>query len=111
MPVIKSAKKKLRQDIKAEKRNDRIRDILKNVIKKARKNPSEKLLQEAAKIVDKAAKRGIIHKNKAARIKSGVAKLLNNKGGAKKTQASQKTEKPKKKASVKRPRKTTTASA
>lgn len=75
MPVIKSAKKKLRKDKKRTVRNNKVRALLDAIIKKARKNPSVKTLQEAAKAADKAAKNHLIHKNKAARIKSTLAKL------------------------------------
>lgn len=76
MPVIKSAKKKLRQDSKREKQNDSIRITLARLIKKAKKNPSIKLLAEVSRTADKAAKKHIIHKNKAARIKSSLAKIV-----------------------------------
>ena len=79
MPVIKSAKKKLRQDKKRTARNRKIKDLLKSVIKKAKKTPTEKTVKEAVKIVDKAAKNHIIHKNKASRIKSALSKLLGKK--------------------------------
>lgn len=75
MPVIKSAKKKLRQDKLREKRNNQIRDILSKLVKKARKSPTEKTLVAAVKIIDTAAKNAIIHKNKAARMKSSLSKL------------------------------------
>src|SRR5258708_31116516 len=76
MPVIKSAKKKLRKDKKRTLRNNKIRTLLDAVLKKARKNPSVKTIQQAAKIADKAAKNKLIHKNKAARIKSTLSKLI-----------------------------------
>lgn len=79
MPVIKSAKKKLRQDKKRTARNKNIRELLRDVLKKARKNPSEKTIQAAIKTTDKAAKAHIIHKNKAARLKSSLSKLFGKK--------------------------------
>lgn len=78
MPVIKSAIKKLRQDKKREKTNSVLEHNLKNTIKKARKNPTEKLLREVFSLADKASKNHLIHKNKAARIKSSLAKLLSS---------------------------------
>ncbi len=86
MPVIKSAKKKLRQDKKRTAQNKKVKDTLKDVIKKAKKSPSEKTVKEAVKIIDKAAKQNIIHKNKAARIKSALSKLLTKKSPAVKTE-------------------------
>lgn len=76
MPLIKSAKKKLRKDKKVTVRNANVRKLLKDTIKKAKKAPTEEALRLLAKIADKAAKQHIIHKNKAARIKSKLAKLL-----------------------------------
>lgn len=76
MPVIKSAKKKLRQDRKRTVRNKKIKDLLKSLIKNVKKQPSKKKVLEAIKIADKAAKRHVLHKNKARRIKSSLSKLL-----------------------------------
>ncbi|MCL5438680.1 MAG: 30S ribosomal protein S20 [Patescibacteria group bacterium] len=76
MPVIKSAKKKLRQDKKRSVKNAKFKKLLSEAIKKAGKKPSEKTILIATKTVDKAAKNKIIHKNKAARIKSRLSKLM-----------------------------------
>lgn len=76
MPVIKSAKKKLRQDKKRTEHNKALKFDLKDLLKKATKEKSAKSVQAVFKAVDKAAKNHIIHKNKAARLKSRVAKLL-----------------------------------
>lgn len=75
MPVIKSAKKKLRKDIKREKENLALEIIFKKALKSTKKNPTAKKLAEAFKTIDKATKRNIIHKNKAARLKSKLARL------------------------------------
>lgn len=76
MPVTKSAKKKLRQDKKRRERNKKLEDILKKLLKKAQKSPSEKTIREAIQTADRAVKKDLIHKNKAARIKSALLKLL-----------------------------------
>ena len=76
MPVIKSAKKKLRKDRKKEIVNKNLKNLFKKNIKLAERNPSEVNVKKAVKIIDKIAKKNIIHKNKAARIKSKLAKLL-----------------------------------
>ena len=78
MPVIKSAKKKLRQDSKREIQNEKVRDTLKVSIKKAKQEKSVKAITTAVSLADKAAKNHIIHKNKSARIKSSLAKLLSS---------------------------------
>lgn len=73
MPITKSAKKKLRKDKKRETENLELKKTYKKTVKKTRENPNKKNLTEASKVLDKAAKKGIIHKNKAARIKSRLA--------------------------------------
>ncbi|MGH7245856.1 MAG: 30S ribosomal protein S20 [Candidatus Levyibacteriota bacterium] len=95
MPVIKSAKKKLRQDKKREKQNNDLRELLRIVMKAARKNPSDKTLQKAYSVADKATKKHLLHKNKAARMKSSLAKLLSGKA-PKKTETKTTTAKAKK---------------
>jgi len=75
MPVIKSAKKKLRKDIKREKANLKVKNLFKKTVKNTQNSPTFKKLSEATKVIDKAAKRGIIHKNKAARLKSRLSSL------------------------------------
>jgi small subunit ribosomal protein S20 len=75
MPVIKSAKKKLRQDIKREKINDLLRKTFKAAIKEAQKSKTAEKIRKAVVLVDKAVKKNLIHKNKAARIKSSLSKL------------------------------------
>lgn len=75
MPVTKSASKKLRKDRKRELQNKKQKNLLKNAFKKALKNPSTTNIIFATKLVDKAAKNRIIHKNKAGRFKSKLAKV------------------------------------
>lgn len=81
MPIIKSAKKKLRQDIKRTKRNKQYEVAYKRIIDKVKKHKkgekTDQLLKKAYKAIDKAAKHHIIHKNKASRLKARVARLLN----------------------------------
>lgn len=76
MPIIKSAKKKLRQDKKRERANKILKTGFKAAIKDAQKHKSSEKVIKAVKLVDKAVKKGLIHKNKAARIKSGLSKLV-----------------------------------
>ena len=88
MPVIKSAKKKLKVDRKRESANKKARALISLLIKKARKKPTEKSILEAVRSIDKGVKKDIFHKNKGARIKSTLSKLINKKSpkaiGAKK---------------------------
>lgn len=76
MPVIKSAIKKMRQDIKRRQINRLRKERLKSLIKKSQKEPVEKNILAAISFVDKVAKTKIIHKKKAAHLKSQLAKLL-----------------------------------
>lgn len=75
MPVIKSAKKKLRQDKKRTEKNELIESSLKIAIKKAKKAPTETNVRKATSLADKAAKKHVIHSNKASRIKSSLSRL------------------------------------
>lgn len=84
MPIIASAKKKLRQDGVRTQRNKLVLRDLKAAVKKARTSPTAKTLQTASSALDTAAKKLVIHKNKAARLKSALAKLMT---GSKTTKA------------------------
>lgn len=78
MPNIKSAKKKVRKDQKREAANygylAGIKKAFKNLTKYKGKKASEGI-KKAYSVIDKAVKKKIIHKNKAARLKSRVTKL------------------------------------
>lgn len=83
MPITKSAKKALRQSIRRRARNLVYKNKMKRLIKEVRVLVSQKKINEAKnllpqvyKILDKAAKVGVIKKNTAARKKSRIAKLL-----------------------------------
>ncbi len=75
MPVIKSAIKKLRKDVKRTKQNDDFRRKLDMALRNAKKTKSPKAVAEAGSLVDKAVKKNLMHKNKAARVKSSLSKL------------------------------------
>ena len=79
MPVIKSAKKKLRQDKKRTLANKKIRELLKKTVKLAVNKLDEKSMREAVSVIDKAVKKNIIHRNKAAHLKSQLAKKFSGK--------------------------------
>ncbi len=83
MPNLKNAKKALRQNRKRRLRNRSQRSALRNTIKKARTTAAgddaaaaETAFRQAAKGLDQAAAKHLIHKNAAARTKSRLAKLL-----------------------------------
>ena len=84
MPIIKSAKKSIRQSLKRQKRNKQKKDSLKTLLKQAEslikeKKPKEakELLPKIYKALDKSAKSNIIKKNKAGRKKSRITKRIN----------------------------------
>ena len=84
MPNIKSAKKRVKVIRAKTLKNQMFKTALKTTIKKyetavaGKDMPNlEKTYKEAVKKLDKAACRGIIHKNKAARKKSQFAKKYN----------------------------------
>lgn len=73
MPVSTSAKKALRRDVRRTHNNQFYRSRLKTTIDNARSKPTPENLQLAYSVIDKAAKKGIIHDNKAARLKSQLS--------------------------------------
>lgn len=86
MPIIKQAIKKVRADKRKTLINLRKKRTYKGAIVAFRKNPTEKALRLVYQALDKAAKTNVIHKNKAARIKSRLSKLLKPTKLASKTQ-------------------------
>lgn len=86
MPQRKTAIKKLRQDVKRHARNLVIKSALKKAIKEFHKLLAAKKLDEAKAAVnnliskiDKAANKGIIHKNNASRKKAQIMRAANRK--------------------------------
>jgi small subunit ribosomal protein S20 len=86
MPHTKSAKKHLRQSEKRRELNraakKAIRTQIKQVVEVAKSGTVEQLQKEynlAAKKLDKAAAKRVVHPNMAARKKSQLGKLLRDK--------------------------------
>ena len=79
----KSAIRSLRVARTRTLRNQSVRSAIKTFVKKTRtaivngEEQAAEFLQQTASVVDKAAKRGIIHKNAAARRKSRLTKQMN----------------------------------
>lgn len=73
MPIIKSAKKRVRVARKAAVRNSKTKRSLRSAIKAFVAKPSAAAHSAAQSNLDKAAKKGVIHKNKAARLKKQAA--------------------------------------
>lgn len=76
MPIIQSAIKKLRQDKSKALRNKRYETALKKSMNTLKKSKSADALKKVYSQIDKAAKKKIIHKKKAARLKSLGSKLI-----------------------------------
>lgn len=75
MPVTKTAKRALRISTKKESINKLILVKLDAAIRQAKKSKTLVKVSRVVSLADRAAKRRIIHKNKAARIKSQMTKL------------------------------------
>jgi len=77
----KATKKDVRQATKRRERNRYYGKTTRNAVRDFRELTSKKeagdKLPEIASEIDKLAKRGIIHKNKAANLKSKLAKRTN----------------------------------
>ncbi|MBQ9439490.1 MAG: 30S ribosomal protein S20 [Paludibacteraceae bacterium] len=77
----KSALKRIRQSEKRRLRNRYYAVTMRNAVRKLRatkeKAEAETLFPKVTQMLDKLAVRHIIHKNKAANIKSKLAKYIN----------------------------------
>lgn len=79
MPTHKSAEKRLKTSQKANVVNRQTKTQIKTLIRKTETAKDEESLRRTATALDGAARRRIIHPNKAARIKSRLAKLVQKK--------------------------------
>ncbi len=81
MPTLKSSYKRLRQNRKAWLRNRSARSALRTVLKKAAntsdRTEMETLMPQAVSVIDKSVKKGVLHRNTAARYKSSLARRAN----------------------------------
>ena len=81
MANIKSQKKRILTNAKAQERNKAVRSELKHRLKTAKGNlDDEAAVKAAIKRIDSAAQKGVIHKNAAARQKSRLMKQVNATG-------------------------------
>ncbi|MDF1541668.1 MAG: 30S ribosomal protein S20 [Anaerosomatales bacterium] len=81
MANIKSQKKRVLTNAKAHERNKAVKSEIKTAVKKVDAAIAEgdsdaatKAAAEASRLLDRAASKGVIHKNQAANRKSGIAK-------------------------------------
>ena len=84
MPNIKSAKKRVLVSKVNNERNKADKSVLRSTLKKfdaavaeGNQEQADSAYKAAVKTIDKAVSKGIIHKNNAARKKSGITLKLN----------------------------------
>lgn len=85
MPNNPSARKRMRQEQKRRLHNRSVKSIVKTHVTKARQainsdvdvTIAEDAVRAAVSELDRAAKKGVIHRNNAARRKSRLMKQLN----------------------------------
>ena len=83
MPIIRSAKKALRQSLRRSAQNLKRKEAYKNLVKRVNKlaaagksEEAKQFLSSLYQALDKAAKTNVIAKNKAGRLKSRLTKLV-----------------------------------
>jgi len=82
MQQHKSAAKRVRQSERRRQRNVQKKTMIKTAIKKVKtaedKGTASAELKNTVSVIDRMAVKGIIHKNKAANLKSKLTKKINN---------------------------------
>ena len=76
MPILKNAKKALRASVKKRDINQKVKSQAKTASDKVKKTKTAVDLPAAYSAIDKAVKKNLIHGNKAARMKSKLAKTV-----------------------------------
>ena len=84
MANIKSAKKRILVSAKRQARNKHVKSFTKTAVKKVSvavdkgdNAAAQAMLMQAISAIDKAASKGVYHKNTAARKKSRLTKMVN----------------------------------
>lgn len=76
-----SVRKRHRQSLVRRARNRTVKSLVRGAVKTATAaatiDDKKTSLRDVSSVVDKAAAKGVIHKNKAARIKSRLARKVN----------------------------------
>jgi len=85
LPNIKSAAKRHRQNLKARERNKAVKTRIKNVTKAVQEAVDEKdsekaatAVREASSVIDRAARKNVIHWKKAARKISRLSRTVSS---------------------------------
>jgi small subunit ribosomal protein S20 len=82
MPITESAKKAVRGSLRKKAFNDQRKKVMKETIRKFEKivkndkKEALKMLPTVFQVIDKAAQKGVIKKNNAARKKARLSKLI-----------------------------------
>ena len=76
--VLKRVKQSIRANARNKNYKSAMKTAVKNVLKEGNKEKAEEMVNKAFSIVDKAASKGVIHKNKAANQKSKISKHIKN---------------------------------
>lgn len=83
MPNLKSSKARVKTNERDTRRNKATRSVVRTSLKKldtaltqGELETIEPLIRQAEKTLDKAAQKGVIHKNKASRTKSRLRKRV-----------------------------------
>ncbi|MDN4607073.1 30S ribosomal protein S20 [Sporosarcina highlanderae] len=80
MPNIKGAIKRVKQSAAANEQNSQVKSAMRTAVRKAdtalinKEENAAELLKDAVKKLDTAARKGLIHKNTAARQKARLTK-------------------------------------
>lgn len=109
MPLLSNAKKALRVAKRKTVVNSRIRSRVKTSLDSAKKSATAQTLSTAFSNLDKAVKGKLLHKNKVARLKSQLSKLVS--GGAPTAKTEKKAAPAAKKPAKKAPAKSASKSA
>lgn len=77
----KATKKDIRQSLKRRDRNryygKTTRNAIRSLLALSTKTEAQESLPKVISMIDKLAKRNVIHKNKAGNLKSGIVKKIN----------------------------------
>jgi small subunit ribosomal protein S20 len=76
MPILKGAKKALRSSKRKAAINQVVKSKAKTAISKVKTSQSAAALSAAFSAIDKAVKKNMVHRNKAARLKSQLSKVV-----------------------------------
>ena len=76
MPILKNAKKALRSSKRKAVVNSRTRSKMRTAVAAVEASANKETVSEAFSRIDRAVKKNLIHKNKAARLKSQVARMI-----------------------------------